>query len=101
MFALLSNLFVILRKVPSAIGIIRAIHDIVGTEAVKEILRLFHESMKRIKVENPKLDTDEMSPPERLRLRRRIQIKIAQTMLGLSDRQFDTAMTACGQEFTC
>ena len=75
----ISNLFSILWKVPSAIGIIKAIMNIVGSDAVKQILEAIRGAVQS--EPNPTPDTE----PERKRLFQRIRDSVALRLLGLRE----------------
>jgi len=92
MFTFLYNLFFIATKVPSAVGILKTILDIVGSEAVQEILRLIHETTQRFKAESPETSDaatiSTLPATERIRLVQRLKKRIAQRMLGDADTDF-------------
>jgi hypothetical protein len=85
MLSFLSNLFVIARKAPAIIGIIRTVIDIVGADSVKEIMRLVRDAVQSAQIEKPSPDDD---PAERLRIFRRVKDKIGQRCLGITDDHF-------------
>jgi spore maturation protein SpmB len=90
MLKIIPNLFSILFKIPSAIGLLKAILDIVGSEAVQQILGLIHETVQRIKIDHPSItpNISILTTPEQERLLKRIRNRIAQKMLGVSDTEF-------------
>jgi hypothetical protein len=89
MLTFLYNLFIILRKVPTAIGIVKAILDIVGSETVTQLFAIVHEAVQRVKIENP-APQGLTTAPERQRFLQRLRGRIAQRMLGVSDTEFAT-----------
>ena len=81
----LSNLFSILRKFPAAIGLIKALMDIIGSDAVRELFRIITEVAKTVKVEKPL--PEDASPVEKTRFFQRLREKVGQRFLGFTDQQ--------------
>ena len=80
MFTFITNLFSVLWKFPQAISIIKTIMDIVGSEAVKEVLRLVSETVQSVKIEKP-TTTDSMT--DRTRFIERLRERIGNRMLRI------------------
>ena len=85
----ISNLFSILWRVPAAIGIIKAIMDIVGSDAVKQILEAIRGAVQSDPNPTP---TTEF---ERRGLFQRIRDRVALRLLGVSGSQHSDAVLAC------
>ncbi|MCL2710449.1 MAG: hypothetical protein FWE95_06185 [Planctomycetaceae bacterium] len=94
MFAFLYNLFVVAAKVPTAITIIKKILDLVGSDAVKEILRLVSDTIQTDPVKVP-AQTD--PPAERKRLLDRLKLRLGQRFLGLNDFQLSQTLKNVGR----
>ena len=81
----LSNLFSILRNFPAAISLIKALMDIIGSDAVKELFRIITDVAKSVKLEKPL--PDDATPSEKTRFFQRLREKAGQRFLGLTDQQ--------------
>jgi len=79
----ISNLFSILWNIPSVIGIIKAIMDIVGSDAVKQIL----EAIRGVVQSEAKITTTPETEQERKWFLQRIRDRVGLRLLGLRDGQ--------------
>ena len=94
MFPFISNLFSIIRQVPAIISIVKAIIDIVGSDATKNILEAVRDAVTKTAPDG-KIDT--LPQPERKRLIKRLLPRVGQRLLGITDSQLETAMRAFGR----
>ena len=87
------NLFSILWKVPAAVGIIKAILDIAGSDAVKAILESIQEVVKAFQ----KSDTpiDDLPQTERVRIIDRLKLRLGQRLLNISNAQLAVTLAGC------
>jgi len=97
MFAFLYNLFIVTTKVPSAVGIIKAVIDIAGSATVKDILGIVLKAVQTDTIENP-------NPPattaEQKRLLQRLKERIAGRLLGITDMQVAVVMNTFNENQT-
>jgi hypothetical protein len=84
----LPGLLKILKKAPAAITVLKAIMDIAGSEAVKEILRLVYDVVQSFKDEKP---AETASMTVRTRFVDRLRERLGQRMLRITEQQY-TAM---------
>ena len=85
----ISNLFSILWNIPSAIGIIKAIMDIVGSDTVQKILELIR---RAVQAEPNTMPTSEAG---RQRLFQRRNNRIALQLLGLPEERLGDLEEFC------
>ena len=85
MFIFITNLFSILWKVPAAVGIIKTILDIAGSDAVKAILEAAQEVAQKFKKSDTPVDT--LPQPERVRIIDKLKLRLGQKLLQLNDEQ--------------
>jgi hypothetical protein len=89
MLTFISNLISVLWKVPSVIGIIKAILDVAGSDAVKQIIEAVRDVIAKIKQEQPEI-LQPATETGRRRLIDRIKERLAQRFLEIDDVQFAT-----------
>ena len=91
---LILNIISVLRKVPSAINIIKILLDIVGSDCVKTILETARDVARRFQSDTP---IDTLPQPQRQRIFQHLRLKLGQRFLNLSDSQLADTLTACGR----
>ena len=74
MLTFLYNLCSVLKNVPAAITIIKAIMDIVGSESVKTVLKAVQDAVQQLKPTDTPIES--LPPQERKRFRERVQQRI-------------------------
>jgi len=92
MLTFITNLFSVLKNVPAAITILKAIMDIIGSETVKAILDVILKAVQQSKTTDTPVD--QLPPQERKRFIERISQRVAQKLLGWNDSQMSVAMNA-------
>ena len=76
------------------ISIIKMLMDIMGSDAVKQLLETIRGVAQTVQ---PNMPVEKMTRTERGRLFNRITLQLGKRFLGLSDSQLARTMTACGR----
>jgi len=92
MLTFISNLYFVLRNFPSAITIIKTVMDIIGSQAVQNILEAVRDA---VRTEQRQCSIEPITEPQRKRFVQRVRDRIALQLLGLRREQMPTLQAFC------
>jgi hypothetical protein len=84
----LYNLLFVARKSPEIIALVKALIEIIGSEAVKQIVTAVRDTLEKLKKESPEPIIIPQEEPIRLRLIDRLKQRIGLAWLGMSEADY-------------